>query len=152
GAASAASSASDGRPQTSAPAASELVASHSRRVKPRASVRVAVFFVSFIGEDGGRSGSGVFQNNFHALAIVGAEHADGFVQFAELHDVAHQGLEADDAALYQGDGIGVILRLGDTRVDEREFLEVQIIKRESAFFRGDDAEKEQAPADTGHGD
>ena len=54
-------------------------------------------------------------------------------QFAEWHDVADQRLEPDDAALDQIDGVGIVFGLGDARVDEREFLEIELIKRQSAF-------------------
>jgi hypothetical protein len=46
---------------------------------------------------------GVFQNNLHALAIVGAQHTDCGFQFAEWHHVAHQRVQPNRSALHQRD-------------------------------------------------
>jgi hypothetical protein len=48
-------------------------------------------------------GSGVFEDNLHALAIIGAQHTDRILQLAKRHYVAHQRLQANRSTLHQRD-------------------------------------------------
>ena len=95
----------------------------------------------------------MIQDDLHPCPAVGAaraQHANGVLELAERHHVADERSQPDLPALHERNGGRIILALRHARADERELLEVQVVERQRAFLRRDDAEQQQATAGARH--
>src|SRR5207249_4387681 len=83
----------------------------------------------------------VVQNDLQARAAVCVQHANRRLQLPDRHHVADQRLQPDLSRLHQGDGARIVLAFRHAVADESELLEIEVVKREGPFFRGDDSEE-----------
>src|SRR5487761_1456620 len=87
----------------------------------------------------------MFENDFHALPAVQAQHLDRRLQFSKRHDMADKRLQPHSAPLDQINGARVVFTPRRAGVDKSQLLEIELIKRQGSLNCGIDAKSKTRP-------
>ncbi|PWU02006.1 MAG: hypothetical protein C5B51_21745 [Terriglobia bacterium] len=83
----------------------------------------------------------MIQDNLQAPVFAILYHSQRRLEIHQRHSMRHQGIEPQRAPFHQVDGAGEVLGFRSACVDQRQFLEVEVVERQRAFASVHDAEE-----------
>src|ERR1700733_490349 len=80
-------------------------------------------------------------NHLKPLINIGTDHFNPPLQFGKWERMRNQWFETHNSALYQVYGTGIVFTLGGAGIEQRKFLEIELVKRKAALSRGINSEQ-----------